>query len=78
MSSGLVTFHRQKDGRYNLGTAIHSDEKCPALKGRIPHRLVGEIAKLMQRCKKCRSRVIIPLPASQRRRYGAAAVMVRR
>ena len=78
MSSGWVTFHRQKDGRYNLGTAIHADEKCHVLKGRTVKRLVGEIAKLMQRCKKCRGRVIIPLSPAGRRHYGAAAVMVRR
>lgn len=54
LSVGWVTLHFQKDGRINLGTAVHSTPHCSALKGRTVHDVQGEIVPHLPVCKHCK------------------------
>ncbi len=51
----FVTFHKQKDGRINLGTAKHHTRSCPALKGHTAYTIAGRIVAQIPTCKKCYS-----------------------
>lgn len=48
-----VTLHVQKDGRINLGTAVHISLNCPAIKEREVHHIDGAIVRSLPKCKLC-------------------------
>jgi len=50
-----LTYTCQKDGRYLIGTTVHSNIRCSALKnkpGKIM-KVTGEILKVIPKCRKC-------------------------
>ena len=51
-----VTRHVQKDGRVNLGTAVHADPECVALRGREFFSISGTVTNQVKRCGKCSRR----------------------
>lgn len=55
--SGFVTLHRQKDGRINLGRAVHWFEDCHALRDRETHQIAGGIVAYLPMCGFCNRRV---------------------
>jgi len=50
----FITIHKQRDGRFTLGTVIHKNPECLTPKQRLSVIVVtGEICKIIPKCKKC-------------------------